>query len=56
MSSSLASVGQRVEAAHELRVEIAVKRPGTGIDPMRWNEIIGKRAIRDFQLDELIEQ
>jgi len=35
---------------------IAVKRPGTGIDPMRWHEIIGKRAIRDFQLDELIEQ
>jgi N,N'-diacetyllegionaminate synthase len=30
------------------------KRPGNGISPMRWNEVIGMRAIRDFQLDEQI--
>ena len=34
---------------------IAVKRPGTGISPMRWNEIIGQKAVRDFEIDELIE-
>ena len=34
---------------------ITTKRPGTGINPMRWNEIIGKIAIRDFEEDELIE-
>lgn len=34
---------------------ITTKRPGTGISPMRWNEIIGKKAIRDFEEDELIE-
>ena len=34
---------------------ITTKRPGTGINPMRWNEIIGTRAIRDFEEDELIE-
>jgi N,N'-diacetyllegionaminate synthase len=34
---------------------IAVKRPGTGISPMRWDAVIGKRAPRDFARDELIE-
>lgn len=34
---------------------LATKRPGTGISPMRWQEIIGKKAQRDFQPDELIE-
>lgn len=34
---------------------ITVKRPGTGISPMRWNEILGTKAIRDFKEDELIE-
>lgn len=31
------------------------KRPGNGISPMRWDDVIGKRARRDFLLDELIE-
>lgn len=34
---------------------ISVKRPGTGISPMRWDEIIGRSATRDYGLDELIE-
>lgn len=34
---------------------ITTKRPGDGISPMRWNEIIGTRAIRDFGEDEKIE-
>ncbi len=34
---------------------ITTKRPGTGINPMRWNEVIGTKAIRDFLEDELIE-
>ena len=34
---------------------IVAKRPGSGISPMRWHEVIGKRAIRDFRYDELIE-
>ncbi len=35
---------------------ITTKRPGTGINPMKWNDIIGQSAIRDFEEDELIEQ
>lgn len=34
---------------------LAAKRPGTGISPMRWDEVIGRRAPRDFAADELIE-
>jgi len=34
---------------------ITIKRPGTGINPMRWFEVLGKKAIRDFEEDELIE-
>lgn len=34
---------------------ITVKRPGNGISPMRWDEIIGKVANKDYKEDELIE-
>lgn len=34
---------------------ITVKRPGTGISPMKWHKVIGTKAVRDFQEDELIE-
>lgn len=34
---------------------LTVKRPGTGISPMRWEEVLGTRAVRDFKEDELIE-
>ena len=33
---------------------LTVKRPGTGISPMRWDEIIGTFATRDYEEDELI--
>ena len=34
---------------------LTVKRPGTGISPMQWEEILGNKAIRSFAEDELIE-
>ncbi len=34
---------------------LTTKRPGNGISPMRWNEVLGTKAIRDFEEDELIE-
>jgi len=33
---------------------LTIKRPGSGISPMRWNEIIGSVAQRDYMVDELI--
>ena len=35
---------------------LTVKRPGNGISPMRWFEVIGKKATRDYAEDELIEE
>lgn len=34
---------------------ITTKRPGTGISPMSWYDVLGKSAPRDFEDDELIE-
>jgi len=34
---------------------LSIKRPGSGISPMRWDELMGKKASRDYQPDELIE-
>jgi N,N'-diacetyllegionaminate synthase len=33
---------------------LTVKRPGSGISPMRWDEVIGKLATKDFDEDDLI--
>lgn len=34
---------------------ITTKRPGNGISPMKWYDILGVRAVRDFKEDEMIE-
>ena len=33
---------------------ITVKRPGNGLSPMHWDDVIGQRAARDFAYDSLI--
>lgn len=33
---------------------ITIKRPGSGINPMRWDEIVGTIATKDYTEDELI--
>ena len=33
---------------------ITVKRPGTGISPMKWDEVIGTIATKNYKADELI--
>lgn len=50
-----------VAAAHINKGEVltdqnlTVKRPGTGISPMRWTELIGRIADRNYEEDEMIE-
>lgn len=47
---------RRIKAGEVFSAQnITTKRPGTGISPMRWDEIIGRTAPRDFAADELIE-
>ena len=50
-------VAARAIRAGEIFTEenLTTKRPGNGINPMRWNEVLGTAAIRDFEPDELIE-
>ena len=47
---------KRIHAGESFTSEnISAKRPGTGISPMHWDDVIGRVAIRDFSPDELIE-
>lgn len=50
-------VAARDIAEGELLTEenLACKRPGGGVSPMLWDEVIGKSAKRAFAADELIE-
>lgn len=49
VASKPISVGEQFTAEN-----ITSKRPGTGLSPMRWDEVIGKVAVRDFAVNELI--
>ncbi len=47
---------QTIKAGEKFSDEnITAKRPGSGISPMLWDEIIGQTAHRDFSIDEMIE-
>lgn len=35
---------------------LTVKRPGKGLSPMKWDEILGKRASADYAADDIIKQ
>jgi N,N'-diacetyllegionaminate synthase len=49
-------VAKRIIKKGELFTEenITVKRPGHGISPMGWDDVIGKAAVKDFYEDEAI--
>ena len=49
-------VAARAISAGEIftSANLMAKRPGTGLSPMRWDEVIGRKAPRNFAADELI--
>jgi N,N'-diacetyllegionaminate synthase len=34
---------------------LTTKRPGTGLSPMRWDEVLGRKALRRYAPDDAIE-
>lgn len=59
---NISIVRKSLVAKHAIRegevfsgVNLTVKRPGTGLSPMRWDEVQGCKAPRNFEVDELIE-
>lgn len=45
-----------IKKGDELTEEnLTTKRPGNGISPMKWFDVLGTKAVRDFEEDELIE-
>jgi N,N'-diacetyllegionaminate synthase len=61
-SANLEVVRRSIVAARPIRAgeeftesTLTVKRPGTGISPMRWDDVVGTVACRNFEPDELIE-
>lgn len=47
---------KRIEKDEVLTVDnITTKRPGCGISPMKWKDVLGTKAVRNFEEDELIE-
>ncbi len=46
---------RKIEAGEVLTEEnLATKRPGTGLSPILWDVILGTKAIKDFEEDEMI--
>ena len=49
--------GKKIEKGEIFTAEnLEVKRPGTGISPIRWDEMVGQYAERDYKADEFIEE
>ncbi len=47
---------QAIQVGDEFTAQnVTAKRPGTGITPMRWDEVLGRVSPRNFAADELIE-
>ena len=51
VASRLIKVGEKFTSEN-----MTAKRPGTGVSPMRWDEIVGKTALRVYVADELIDE
>lgn len=45
-----------IKAGEEFSADnLTVKRPGNGVSPMSWHNLLGKKAARDYRVDEQID-
>jgi len=49
------AIGGRYLAEPFTSEDVTAKRPGTGISPMRWDEVMGRVAGREYSVDKPIE-
>lgn len=61
-AGNIAVARKSIVAARHIKIgeifteeNLTVKRPGTGLSPMLWDQVLGQRAKCDFQTDQLIE-
>jgi len=61
-TKNIAIARKSIVAAQDLKVgdvitedNITVKRPGSGISPLKWDELIGKKIKKNIEADELLE-
>lgn len=59
---NIAVVRKSIIAKHNIKKgevltedNLTVKRPGSGISPMKWYEVVGTKAVKDYNEDEMIE-
>jgi len=59
--ANLDIVRKSIVAAKDIKIgeefsidNITTKRPGNGISPMEWNNIIGKKSTKNYNIDDLI--
>lgn len=62
-SANISVARKSIVAATEIRegeifnsLNLTIKRPGNGISPLEWDQIIGKKASKNYLKDELIER
>jgi sialic acid synthase SpsE len=49
-------VTKDLPAGHQLReIDLTYKRPGTGISPLHWDEIIGRSTMRELKADDVLQ-
>ena len=49
-------LARNVPAGHRLETEdLTCKRPGTGVSPLYWDEVLGRTVTRGLQVDELLQ-
>ena len=60
--NNLSIVRKSIVAARPIRKgeifteeNITVKRPGTGVSPMQWNDVLGMTASQNYEADEMIK-
>lgn len=61
-SENKAIVRRSIVAARDIRSgelfsedNLTAKRPGTGLSPMQWDDIVGREARRDYRVEECID-